>query len=180
MLERLGASAVEVRLPSHLSKVEGLIIPGGESTSISLLMSEYGISRPLEDMARSGFPVWGTCAGLIMLSRLPEGSYPQTLKLMDVEVKRNAYGRQIDSFETDLGIPALGPEPFRGIFIRAPKITKVGQKVQVLCQIPKNGPVAARQHNLLCCSFHPELSNDTRFHRYFMDMVASSSQGAKG
>lgn len=175
MLERLEAKPVEVRLPSQLSGLEGLIIPGGESTSISLLMSEYGMARPIQDMARAGIPLCGTCAGLIMLSRMTHGAYPQTLGLMDLEVKRNAYGRQVDSFEADLDIPVLGSERFRGIFIRAPKISGVGAKVQVLCQIPGNGPVAARQGNLLCCSFHPELSNDARFHRYFLDMVTNST-----
>ncbi|MBI2957216.1 MAG: pyridoxal 5'-phosphate synthase glutaminase subunit PdxT [Chloroflexi bacterium] len=175
MLGRLGVDPVEVRLPPQLSGLDALIIPGGESTSISLLMSEYGFLAPVENMAKSGFPVWGTCAGLIVLSRLTPGSYPHTMQVMDIEVKRNAFGRQVDSFETDLHIPGLGPDAFHGIFIRAPRISKVGAAVDVLCKLPDGEPVAARQGKLLCCSFHPELGNDTRFHRYFVDMVTTST-----
>lgn len=174
-LAAAGAEVSEVRLPSDLSRIEGLVIPGGESTSISLLMSEYGLFAPLRQLALSGFPLWGTCAGLVLLSSLSKGSYPRTLGVMDVRVDRNAYGRQIDSFESELEVPVLGMQPFRGIFIRAPKISAVGPDVDVLCQQNGNGPVAVRQGNLLCCSFHPELACDLRFHQYFVEMV----KGAK-
>ncbi|MDO8473466.1 MAG: pyridoxal 5'-phosphate synthase glutaminase subunit PdxT [Dehalococcoidia bacterium] len=170
-LEQAGAETAEIRLPSGLGTIDGLVIPGGESTSISLLMSEYRMFDPICELARQGFPIWGTCAGLIMLSSLSSHFYPRTLGVMDVKVERNAYGRQLDSFEADLEIPALGVQPYRGIFIRAPKIAGVGPDVQVLCRQPGNVPVAVRQGNLLSCSFHPELSGDIRFHRYFLEIV---------
>ncbi len=128
-LAAAGSEVSEIRLAADLAKVDGLIIPGGESTSISLLMLAYGLFDPLKEMALSGFPIWGTCAGLIMLSGLSNDSYPKTLGVMDVRVDRNAYGRQIDSFESELDVPALGSQPFRGIFIRAPKISAVGPDI---------------------------------------------------
>lgn len=173
-LAAAGSEVSEIRLAADLARVDGLIIPGGESTSISLLMLEYGLFDPLRELALSGFPIWGTCAGLIMLSRLSNGSYPKTLGVLDLRVDRNAYGRQIDSFESELDVPVLGSKPFRGIFIRAPKITSVGPDIEILCQQPENGPVAARQGNLLVCSFHPELSGDLRFHVYFLDIVKNA------
>ncbi len=172
MVGRLGAEAVEVRMPSQLRSIHGLIIPGGESTTMSLLMSEYKLTQPLKEMAQQRFPIMGTCAGLVLLSRLAEESYPDTLKVMDVQVRRNAFGRQVDSFEANLDVPALGNQPFRGIFIRAPRISNVGPSVNVLCQLGKEEAVAVRQGNILCCSFHPELGTDTRFHQYFLDIVA--------
>ena len=175
MLHRVGAETVEVRLPSHLAELDGLVIPGGESSSISLLMSEYGMFEPLEKMATAGRPIMGTCAGLILLAKLSPNTYPRTLAVMDIEVKRNAYGRQVDSFQVNLDIPALGDKPFPGVFIRAPRISRVGPAVQVLCQLNDGDVVAARQEKLLCCAFHPELTNDARLHRYFLDMVSGSS-----
>ena len=175
MLDRVGAETVEVRLPSQLAELNGLVIHGGESTSISLLMSEYDMFEPLEKMAKAGRPIMGTCAGLILLARLSPNTYPRTLAVMDIEVKRNAYGRQVDSFQVNLDIPTLGDKPFPGVFIRAPKISRVGPAVQVLCRLRDGDVVAAKQGNLLCCTFHPELTNDARLHRYFLDMVSGSS-----
>ncbi|MEW6034642.1 MAG: pyridoxal 5'-phosphate synthase glutaminase subunit PdxT [Chloroflexota bacterium] len=176
MLAALDVEAVDVRLPSQLESLDGLVIPGGESTTISRLMSEYGLFRPLQEMARSGFPMMGTCAGLIMLARLPRGSHPPTLHAMDVVVRRNAYGRQVDSFETDLQIPTLGSDPFHGVFIRAPSIEEVGAAATALCQLSNGGGVvAARQGRLLGCTFHPELTRDSRLHRYFLDIVAGTA-----
>lgn len=175
MLSLLGAQVVEVRLPEQLECLDGLIIPGGESTTISKLMNEYGLLESIKELAQSGLPVMGTCAGLILLARLPENLTPPTLQVMDIEVKRNAFGRQVDSFESDLAIPVLGEDPFHCIFIRAPIISDIGQGVDVLCQLPTdNGFVAARQGNLVACAFHPELTDDTRFHSYFLDIVAES------
>lgn len=174
MLDRLGAETVEVRVPSQLALLDGLIIPGGESTTMSLLMSEHGLCEPIRKMALEGLPAWGTCAGLIILSRLSGGDYPKTLAVMDVEVRRNAFGRQIDSFEADLNVPVLGKQPFRGIFIRAPRISRTGPDVQTLSSLEDGEIVAARQGKMLCSSFHPELGNDMRFHRYFLDMVSGA------
>lgn len=175
MLSRLSADPVAVRLPADLEGLHGIILPGGESTTMSRLMAEYGLFAPLQERARSGFPMMGTCAGLILLSRLDSGSYPATLGAMDVAVKRNAFGRQVDSFETDLRISALGEESFHGVFIRAPKIDSVGAGATVLCRLDDGGgPVAVRQGNLLGCSFHPELTADTRLHKYFLGIVQAT------
>ncbi|MBI2853391.1 MAG: pyridoxal 5'-phosphate synthase glutaminase subunit PdxT [Chloroflexi bacterium] len=172
MLEKLGAKTAIVRLSADLERIQGLVLPGGESTTISRLMSEYGLFAPIRNMAASGFPIMGTCAGLVMLSQLDSGTYPQTIGVMDVVVKRNAYGRQIDSFESDLDIPALGTKPFPGVFIRAPKVSSVGPAATVLSRLNNgNGVVAVRQGNLLGCSFHPELTSDTRLHSYFLQMI---------
>lgn len=180
VLRRLGAEPVEVRLPNDLEGLAGLIIPGGESTTIGKLATTYGLIEPLRRFGREK-PIWGTCAGAIFLSR-DVGRQQPLLELMDLTVERNAFGRQVDSFIADLPIPALGLEPerpFRAVFIRAPLIEKVGKGVEVLARLPANGPrpsggeriVAARQGKLLATAFHPELTNDTRFHRYFLSLV---------
>ncbi len=172
ILESLGVTAVEVRKPEQLRGLDGLIIPGGESTTFGKLATEFGLMEPLRDLCASGRPVWGTCAGMIFLSKNVGRSQP-LLGVMDVEVKRNAFGRQVQSFEQDLSIPAL-PEPdrpFHAIFIRAPLIDKVGRDVQVLARLEDGTIVAAQQGNLLATSFHPELTQDTRFHRYFVEQI---------
>ncbi|MDP6102722.1 MAG: pyridoxal 5'-phosphate synthase glutaminase subunit PdxT [Dehalococcoidia bacterium] len=181
MLNSLEAEATEVRLVSQLEGLDGLIVPGGESTTISNLMSEYGLLEPLKELAKSGFPVMGICAGLILLGRLTtNSSYPlssyKTMGVMDVVVKRNAFGRQVDSFEADLPIPSLGKNHFHCVFIRAPLIENVGAGVNILCQLPDNSIVAARQGNLITCAFHPELTDDLRFHRYFLNIVKNSER----
>lgn len=173
-LRRLGVETVDVRLPHHLEGVDGLIIPGGESTTIGALAERYGLVEPLRRMAEAGVPIWGTCAGMIFLAKDVGRSQP-TLGLMDIRVRRNAFGRQIDSFETDLDIPALArvgdPRPFHAVFIRAPLIEAVGPGVEVLARLEDGGIVAAQQGHLLATAFHPELTGDLRFHQYFLEIV---------
>jgi pyridoxal 5'-phosphate synthase pdxT subunit len=169
-LRKLGVEAVEVRLPEQLDGLDGLIIPGGESTAIGKLAVKYGLQEAIRRFAASGSPVYGSCAGMILLSN-DVGRDQPLLDLMDVKVERNAFGRQLESFETDLVVPSLGAERFPAIFIRAPKIESVGEGVEVLAKLDDGTPVAARQGNMLVTAFHPELSNDLRFHRYFLDMV---------
>jgi 5'-phosphate synthase pdxT subunit len=171
MLERLGVSAQEVRLPKDLDGLEGLIIPGGESTSIVRLMQTSNLLDPLRNLAADGFPTWGTCAGMILLARRLDATGNPALGAMDIAVRRNAFGRQVDSFEADLTISVLGDPPFRAIFIRAPIILEVGPGVEVLARLPDGTAVAARQGHLLATAFHPELSSDFRFHRYFVEQI---------
>ncbi|MEW6580097.1 MAG: pyridoxal 5'-phosphate synthase glutaminase subunit PdxT [Chloroflexota bacterium] len=171
MLRGLGAHPVEVRLPGQLDGLDALIIPGGESTTIGKLAVSYGLLEPLRQFARQK-PVWGTCAGMIMLAR-DIGRDQPLLGLMNITVNRNAFGRQVDSFETDLAVPALGPEPFRALFIRAPLVTAVGDGVEVLAQLDERSVVAVRQGHWLATAFHPELTGDSRFHRYFLREVAA-------
>jgi len=169
MLRRMGLDPQEVRLPDHLDGLDGLIIPGGESTTIVRLMGSSGLLEPLQTLARDGFPIWGTCAGMILLAkRLDETGMP-ALQAMDITVRRNAFGRQVDSFETDVPIPALGGDPFHAVFIRAPIIEEVGPAVEVLARLADGTPVAAREGRLLATAFHPELTSDTRLHRFFLD-----------
>jgi len=181
MLRRLGVETVEVRLPEHLAGLDGLIIPGGESTTIGKVASEWGLMEPMRAFAEADRPLWGTCAGMILMAREVSDSVPgqPLLKLMDVTVRRNAFGRQVDSFEADLEIPALGDSsfddaqdrPFHAVFIRAPLIERVGKEVQVLAQIEDGTVVAVREGSLLATAFHPELTDDDRFHRYFLRLA---------
>jgi 5'-phosphate synthase pdxT subunit len=170
MLTALDAEAIPIRLSSELNGLDALIIPGGESTTISKLLSDYGLIEPIRKLARQGFPILGTCAGLILLAKKVPDLETEFIGVMDIEVKRNAFGRQVDSFETDLQIPALGNGTFHGIFIRAPIIEKAERGVKILCKL-NGSPVAVRQGKLLACAFHPELTDDLRFHRYFLDLV---------
>ncbi len=176
VLRRLGVETVEVRLPKDLAGVDGVIIPGGESTTIGKLAVQYHLIEPLRELARAGKPLWGTCAGLIFMAK-DVGRDQPLLGLMDVTVQRNAFGRQVDSFEASLDIRGVdGDKLFHAIFIRAPLIDTVGKGVDVLARVEKDHEdviVAARQGNLLVTSFHPELSNDDRFHRYFLRMAGS-------
>jgi 5'-phosphate synthase pdxT subunit len=169
ILTRIGADMVEVRLPQHLEGLDGLIIPGGESTTIGRVAERWGLMEPLRTFARSGRPLWGTCAGMILMARqVADGVAGQSLLgLMDIVVRRNAFGRQVDSFEADLAVPALGKAPFHAVFIRAPLIERVGKGVTVLARLEGGTAVAAQQDNLLVTAFHPELTDDDRFHRYF-------------
>ena len=176
VLRKLGVEAVEVRLPEQLDGLDGLIIPGGESTSITLLMKNYGLTEAISRLAKSGFPVFGTCAGMIVLaSDLSNDGGVEPVGAMDITVARNAFGRQVDSFEAELSISVLGKEPLTAVFIRAPKIESVGKEVEVLAKLADGTVVAARQGKLLVTSFHPELTDDTRLHRYFLDMVTGKS-----
>jgi pyridoxal 5'-phosphate synthase pdxT subunit len=177
-LRKLGVEAVEVRLPEQLSGLDGLIIPGGESTAIGKLAVKYGLQYAIQRYAQAGKPVYGTCAGMILLSR-DVGHDQPLLGVMDVKVERNAFGRQLDSFETDLDIPALGDEKFPGVFIRAPKIESVGEGVDVLARLDDGTPVAAQQGNMLVTAFHPELTEDLRFHRYFLAAVEAARLSPK-
>lgn len=172
-LQALGVPAVEVRLPDQLPALAGLIIPGGESTTIGKLAVIYGLIEPLREFAAQGKPIWGTCAGAIFLSK-DAGREQPLLELMDIRVERNAFGSQKDSFETDLPILGIAQaeHPFHCVFIRAPLIDSVGVGVQVLASLPGGGIVAARQNNLLATSFHPELTEDTRFHQLFLEMIS--------
>lgn len=170
-VNRLGAAAAEVRLPTDVSHLDGLIIPGGESTTIARLIGEFGLRQPIRDLIHRGTPVLGTCAGMILLARKSTGLPFDTFGAIDIEVKRNAYGRQINSFEIDLNMNILGIRSFPGIFIRAPIITEIGQEVTSVCSIDGAQTVAARQNNILVTAFHPELTDDSRFHEYFLNMA---------
>ena len=169
-LRGLGVDAVDVRRPEQLDEVDALIIPGGESTTIGKLAAHYGIIPKLRERAAAGMPVWGTCAGAIFIASDVPGHPHPLAELMDMTVERNAFGRQVDSFEADLEVSALGPEPFHAVFIRAPKITRTGPDVEVLARLADGTVVAARQGALLATSFHPELTHDGRFHRYFLSL----------
>jgi pyridoxal 5'-phosphate synthase pdxT subunit len=170
MLSRLGADALPVRLPSQLDGLGGIVIPGGESTTLQRLMSEYALIEPIRELAGQGLPVWGTCAGMVLLASKADNPPNGRLGLINIEIERNAFGRQVDSFESDLSMPVLGDRPFPGVFIRAPLIRTLGDGVQVLCQLPSGAVVAAREDNRLVCSFHPELTDDSRFHEYFLSL----------
>ena len=171
VLGKLGVTAREVRLPDQFDSLDGLIIPGGESTTLSRLMSLYNLREPIAQMATEGRAVWGTCAGMIMLSKEITENDPVPLGVMDIGVQRNAFGRQVDSFEQALAISAIGEEPYHAIFIRAPVIIRVGQGVEVLSALDDERPVAVQQGNMMATSFHPELTNDYRFHSYFLDLA---------
>lgn len=176
MLERLGAKVIQVRLPQHLLGLDGLIIPGGESTTIGKLAVEFGLMEPLRTFARE-HAVWGTCAGAIFLAR-DIGRDQPLLGVMDITVERNAFGRQVDSFATDLDVPVLKEvdpvdRPFRAVFIRAPRIAKANGTTRLLATLADGTIVAVRQNRWLATSFHPELTGDDRFHRYFMEMALS-------
>jgi 5'-phosphate synthase pdxT subunit len=170
-LQQLGVEAVPVRLPGELAGLDGLVIPGGESTSISKLMLHYNLTGEIKNLARNGFPVLGTCAGMILLGRQGD-IYLETLELMDITVRRNAFGRQTESFETELAVPELGEKPFPAVFIRAPLMEEPNGNVEVLARLADGIVVAARQGNLVALAFHPELTDDLRWHQYFLDIVA--------
>ncbi len=173
VLQRIGVATQQVRLPTDLEPISRLIIPGGESTTIGKLLHRFGLREPIRTRAGAGMPIWGTCAGAILLARTILDGLPDqpALHLMDISVRRNGYGRQIDSFETDLLINALGATPMRGVFIRAPIIEQVGSTVQVLADLGESGGiVAARQGQFLATTFHPELTPDDRLHRYFLEL----------
>ncbi len=175
VLRKLGVEAQEVRLPHQLEGLDGLIIPGGESTTLSRLMSIYQLREPIEHLARQGKAVWGTCAGMIMMAHEITEEDPIPLQLLDIGVQRNAFGRQIDSFEQDLEVHGLEAPPFHAVFIRAPVIIRLGQGVKVLAALSDGRPVAVQQGHLLATAFHPELTDDTRLHRYFLNLIPRES-----
>jgi pyridoxal 5'-phosphate synthase pdxT subunit len=168
VLTGIGAEAVDVRRPEQLDDLDGLIIPGGESTTIGKLAERYGIVDKLRQRIDQGLPVWGTCAGAIFLAKAVPGHPHPLAELMDITVERNAFGRQIDSFEADLDVDGMTGGPFHAVFIRAPKITRIGTGVKVLARLADGSVVAVRDGNLLATSFHPELTHDERFHRLFL------------
>lgn len=166
---RLGYEPVVVRYPQQLEDLDGIILPGGESTTMGKLLCCTGMLEPLKNKIQSGLPVWGTCAGMILLAKKLENDPVRHLALMDITVKRNAYGTQIDSFDVSVEIPEVSPVAIPLVFIRAPYITEAGADVNVLCRV-EGHIVAAREGHLLVTSFHPELTDDTSFHRYFAGM----------
>jgi pyridoxal 5'-phosphate synthase pdxT subunit len=171
ILQQLGVEPSLIRLPSQLDTLDGLIIPGGESTTMLRLMESFGLLKPIREMARDGLAVWGTCAGMILLAKQVSNYEMETLRLMDIKVKRNAFGSQVDSFEADLNIPLMGEEPFPAVFIRAPFVEEAKPAVKILSRLPNGSIVAVRQNRLLACAFHPEFTSDLRFHSYFLNVV---------
>lgn len=169
-LRSLGAETREVRLPGDLDGLDGLIIPGGESTTITRLLAMYDLLEPIRSFARAR-PVWGTCAGMIVMAKRATELDREGLELMDIAVERNAFGRQVDSFETDLTIRGVHGAPVRAIFIRAPLITEVKPGVEVMAALEDGRIVAARQGQLMVTAFHPELTDDSRLHEYFIEMT---------
>lgn len=179
-LKQVGADAVEVRQSHDLEGLDALIIPGGESTTIGRLMDWYGLKAPVREMARAGKPIWGTCAGLILLAReVDEQGRAQSqplLELMDITVRRNAFGSQLDSFEVDLDMPAIAPDPVPTVFIRAPIVARTGEGVEILGTLADGKIIAVRQGNLIATAFHPELTGDKRLHEWFLTLVQSSAR----
>ena len=170
-LRDVGAEPIQVRLPRDLVGLDGLILPGGESTTMRKLIDLYGLREPIVALAHGGAPLYGTCAGMILLAdRIADGDEP-VLRLLDITVERNAYGRQLDSFEADLAIPSLGDEPLHGVFIRAPVVSEVGPDVEVLARDPDGRPIAVRQGRVMATAFHPELTGDRRLHRLMLELI---------
>tara|TARA_Y100001934_G_C12202883_1_gene702147 strand:- start:38 stop:625 length:588 start_codon:yes stop_codon:yes gene_type:complete len=173
MLESVGAVTKEIRLPNELEDIDGLIIPGGESTTIIQLIDIYEMRNPIIERVTSGMAIWGTCAGMISIAKTLKDKRPDPLHLMDIEVSRNAFGRQIDSFETYLDIKNIEGPPVRGIFIRAPVVTNIGKGVEILSEIESGKPVMVLQDKMLATSFHPELTDDTRIHEFFKNLSSA-------
>ncbi len=179
-LRSIGVEAVEVRLPAHLDDIDGLILPGGESTTMRKLIDRWALRAPILELAAGGTPVFGTCAGMILLAREIAGGEEPVLPLLDVTVERNAFGRQLDSFEMDLSVPLLGDTPVHAVFIRAPVIERVGPDVDVLARLDDGRVVAVRERNVIATSFHPELAGETRFHRLIATMAAEHADPGEG
>ena len=170
ILQTLGVECREIRLPEQLSDVDGLIIPGGESTTLSRLLTRYNLRQPIKQLATDGKPLWGTCAGMIMMASEITENDPVPLEIMDIDVQRNAFGRQIDSFEQELEITGFDETPYHAIFIRAPVIKRVGSGISIMASLQDGRPVAVQQDNLMATSFHPELTKDSRFHAHFLNL----------
>jgi pyridoxal 5'-phosphate synthase pdxT subunit len=180
VLRTIGVESVEVRLPEHLDDVDGLILPGGESTTMRKLIERWGLRQPILDLAARGAPLFGTCAGMIVMAREIDGGEEPILPLLDVTVERNAFGRQLDSFETELAVPLLGDTPVHAVFIRAPVIGRVGDDVDVVARLGDGRIVAVRERNVIATSFHPELAGETRFHRLLATMAAEHADPGEG
>lgn len=180
ILRAIGAEPVPVRLPEHLDGLAGLILPGGESTTMRKLIDRWGLRRPILDVAAQGAPILGTCAGMILLAgEIADGDEP-VFPLLDVSVKRNAFGRQLDSFEAELDVPILGDTPVHAVFIRAPIVQRVGDEVDVLARLEGGSVVAVRQRNVIATAFHPELAGEVRFHRLLTTMAGAYLEPAEG
>ncbi|MGH2467289.1 MAG: pyridoxal 5'-phosphate synthase glutaminase subunit PdxT [Candidatus Limnocylindrales bacterium] len=179
-LERIGVTGVPARLPAELEGLSGLILPGGESTTMRQLIARWGLREPILRLAREGAPIFGTCAGMILLADEISDGDPPVFGLLDVSIKRNAFGRQLDSFEAELAVPVLGDKPVRAVFIRAPIIERVGPDVDVLARLDDGRIVAVRQRNVVATSFHPELAGETRFHRLVATMAEAFSEPEEG
>ena len=172
-LREVGAEPVEVRLPRDLVGLDALILPGGESTTMRKLIDQYGLREPILALAHGGAAMYGTCAGMILLAqRIADGDEP-VLGLLDITVQRNAYGRQLDSFEADLEVPAIGDEPLHAVFIRAPVVSDLGPEVEVLARDPSGRPIGVRQGRVMATAFHPELTPDRRLHRLLLELIGS-------
>ena len=180
ILRAIGVEAVPVRLPEHLDGLAGLVMPGGESTTMRKLIDRWGLRAPILELIERGAPVLGTCAGLILLARdIVDGDEP-VFPVLDISVKRNAFGRQLDSFEADLTVPMLGDRPVHAVFIRAPLVESVGDEVDVLARLEDGSVVAVRQRNVIATAFHPELSREVRFHRLLTTMAGAYEEPAEG
>jgi pyridoxal 5'-phosphate synthase pdxT subunit len=180
VLRAVGAEPVAVRLPAHLEGLSGLILPGGESTTMRKLIDRWGLRDPILDLARRGAPLFGTCAGMILLASEISDGDEAVLPLLDVAVKRNAFGRQLESFESELSVPMLGDAPVHGVFIRAPVIERVGEGVEVMARLDDGRVVAVRQRNVVATAFHPELAGETRFHRLVATMAGAYAEPEEG
>jgi len=170
-IREIGAEPVEVRLPADMAGLDALILPGGESTTMRRLIDRYGLRQPILDLAGRGAPLFGTCAGMILLAARSANGEEAILPLLDVTVRRNAYGRQLDSYEADLEMPAIGPDPVHGVFIRAPVVSDTGPGVEVLARDADGRPIAVRQGRVLATAFHPELTGERRLHRLLLEMI---------
>jgi 5'-phosphate synthase pdxT subunit len=179
-LDAIGVEGVPVRLPSDLEGVSGLILPGGESTTMRKLIDRWALRMPILYLASSGAPLFGTCAGMIVMAREIAGGEDPVLPLLDVTVERNAFGRQLDSFEAELPVPILGDQPVHGVFIRAPVIERAGPDVDVLARLDDGRVVAVRERNIIATSFHPELAGETRFHRLVATMASEHEDPGEG
>lgn len=180
ILRQLGIEAVPVRLPKDLEGLSGLILPGGESTTMRKLIDRWGLRGPILDLARKGAPIFGTCAGMILLSKEITDGDPPVFPLLDISVKRNAFGRQLESFESELSVPVLGDRPVHAVFIRAPIVERVGNDVDVLAEMDDGRVVAVRKGNVVATAFHPELAGETRFHRLIATMAAEFAEPGEG
>ena len=172
ILRNLEVDTMPVRLPQQLVELDGLVIPGGESTTITRLLQSYDLMDKISNLANNGLPIFGTCAGMIVLAKEISDSTVQPIGAMALRVRRNAFGRQKESFESELSIPVLGEKLFPGVFIRAPVIEQANSNVEVIAMLADSQMVAARQGKLLACAFHPELTDDTRLHKYFLDIIS--------
>ena len=180
VLDSIGVEGVPVRLPADVEGVSGLILPGGESTTMRHLIERWRLAEPIQDLAATGAPLFGTCAGMIVLSNQIVGGESPVLPLLDVSVERNAFGRQLESFEAELNVPVLGDRPVHAVFIRAPVIESVGPDVDVLARLDDGRIVAVRERNVIATSFHPELAGETRFHRLVATMASEHDDPGEG